>query len=213
MVGLTASSMKIEPKGQGLGTGGASDPTDDRPDLRAGHTLSWGANHLFIFGGTLAYEQRKANDLYITNLDRMVWMKMQPSGERPIERDGHCAVFDPVRKRLLVFGGRHPEEAFNDGTNDMVSNTWSKMAPRNLPRPRVWQWSCSTMIPPFCSAVAAVASAATHALSGPQAPETHVVAAHHRGSAPRRMSPCAVTARKMYVPLVATTSSSMTVRA
>ena len=131
--------MKIEPKGQGLGNGGASDPTDDRPYLRAGHTLSWGANHLFIFGGTLAYEQRKANDLYITNLDRMVWMKMQPSGERPIERDGHCAVFDPVRKRLLVFGGRSiQKKRLNDlYSYDMVSNTWSKMAPEgNLPAPR-----------------------------------------------------------------------------
>ena len=131
--------MKIEPKGQGQGNGGPSDPTDDRPYLRTGHSFTWGANHLFIFGGTLSYEQRKVNDLFITNLDRMVWMKMQPNGERPIERDGHCTVFDPVRKRLLVFGGRSiAKKRLNDlFSYDMVSNTWTKMAPEgNLPAPR-----------------------------------------------------------------------------
>jgi hypothetical protein len=131
--------MKIAPKGQGQGNGGASDPTDDRPYLRSNHSMTWGANHVFIFGGTLAYEQRKVNDLYITNLDTMVWMKMQPNGERPIERDGHCTVFDPVRKRLLVFGGRSiQKKRLNDlFLYDMVSNTWTKMAPEgNLPLPR-----------------------------------------------------------------------------
>lgn len=131
--------MKIEPKGQGQGNGGPSDPTDDRPYLRSSHSLTWGANHLFIFGGTLTFEQRKVNDLYVTNLDRMVWMKMQPHGERPIERDGHSAVFDPVRKRLLVFGGRSiQKKRLNDlFSYDMVSNTWTKMQPEGaLPLPR-----------------------------------------------------------------------------
>jgi hypothetical protein len=34
----------------------------------------------------------KVNDLYMTNLDRMVWSRPDPHGERPSERDGHCAV-------------------------------------------------------------------------------------------------------------------------
>eukprot|EP00740_Mantoniella_antarctica_P005333 CAMPEP_0181361168 /NCGR_PEP_ID=MMETSP1106-20121128/7122_1 /TAXON_ID=81844 /ORGANISM="Mantoniella antarctica, Strain SL-175" /LENGTH=1010 /DNA_ID=CAMNT_0023474623 /DNA_START=178 /DNA_END=3207 /DNA_ORIENTATION=+ len=131
--------MKIEPKGQGQGNGGSSDPTDDRPYLRRSHSLTWGANHLLVFGGTLDFEQRKVNDLYLTNLDRMVWMKMHPSGEKPVERDGHSAVFDPVRKRLLVFGGRSiQKKRLNDlFSYDLVANVWTKLAPEgNLPAPR-----------------------------------------------------------------------------
>jgi hypothetical protein len=52
--------MKLEPKGQNMGNGGPSDKTDDRPYLRTSHTLTYGAHHLFIFGGTLNFEQRKA---------------------------------------------------------------------------------------------------------------------------------------------------------
>ena len=93
--------MKIEAKGQNAGNGGPSDPLDDRPYLRAGNSLTWGANHLFIFGGALAYgDKRKTNDLFVTNLDRMVWHKKSESaGDRPCERDGHATVFDRARKR------------------------------------------------------------------------------------------------------------------
>ena len=103
--------MKIEPKAQDEGNGGPMDPTDGRPYLRTGCTLTWGANHLFIFGGALAYgEKQKMNDLFITNLDLMVWRKADPGGDRPSERDGHAAVYDRASKRLLIFGGRNADE-------------------------------------------------------------------------------------------------------
>ena len=135
----TEYRMKIESKGQNAGNGGPSDPTDDRPYLRAGHSLTWGSNHLFIFGGALLHQSRKVNDLFVTNLDRMVWSKVDPSGERPVERDGHAAVFDPKRKRLLVFGGRSiTKKRLNDlFAYDMETNKWSRLDPTgDTPAPR-----------------------------------------------------------------------------
>jgi hypothetical protein len=125
--------MKIEGKGQNAGNGGPSDPLDDRPYLRAGNSLTWGANHLFIFGGALAYgDKRKTNDLFVTNLDRMVWHKKSESaGDRPCERDGHATVFDRARKRLLVFGGRSADKKrLNDlYAYDMVADKWTQLSP------------------------------------------------------------------------------------
>ena len=124
--------MKIEAKGQNAGNGGPSDPLDDRPYLRA-KLLTWGANHLFIFGGALAYgDKRKTNDLFVTNLDRMVWHKKSESaGDRPCERDGHATVFDRARKRLLVFGGRSADKKrLNDlFAYDMAADKWTQLSP------------------------------------------------------------------------------------
>ena len=102
---------KIEIKGNNEGNGGPSDPMDDRPYLRQGHSITYGANHLFIFGGSLAYHDKsKVHDLFVTNLDRMVWRKTHPKGQRPCDRDGHASVFDHERRRLLIFGGKSKEK-------------------------------------------------------------------------------------------------------
>ena len=132
--------MKIEPKAQDEGNGGPMDPTDGRPYLRTGCTLTWGANHLFIFGGALAYgEKQKMNDLFITNLDLMVWRKADPGGDRPSERDGHAAVYDRASKRLLIFGGRNAEKKrLNDlWAYDTVADKWTQLSPDgDKPAPR-----------------------------------------------------------------------------
>src|SRR5207249_6303100 len=33
------------------------------------------------------------------------WTQLQPTGEAPSRRAGHSAIYDPVRDRMLVFGG------------------------------------------------------------------------------------------------------------
>ena len=81
---------------------------DEGPLLRSRHSTTCGANHMYVFGGLLSHKGCKTNELFVTNLDRMVWMKKNPGGERPVERDGHCAVFDSNRKKLLVLGAGTP---------------------------------------------------------------------------------------------------------
>ena len=43
---------------------------------------------MYVFGGLLSHKGCKTNELFVTNLDRMVWMKKDPGGERPVERTG-----------------------------------------------------------------------------------------------------------------------------
>ena len=124
---------KIEAKGNNEGNGGPGDPQDDRPYLRTGHTLTYGANHLFIFGGALAYhDKRKGNDLFVTNLDRVVWRKTSAYGAgAPRERDGHAAVFDAARRRLLIFGGKSKEKKRLDDlyAYDLDEDRWMPLSP------------------------------------------------------------------------------------
>ena len=125
--------MKIEAKGNNEGNGGPGDPMDDRPYVRVGHTLTHGANHLFIFGGALAYhDKRKGNDLFVTHLDRVVWRKTSAYGAgAPRERDGHAAVFDASRRRLLIFGGKSKENKRLDDlcAYDLDEDRWTLLSP------------------------------------------------------------------------------------
>ena len=96
-------------------------------------TLTYGANHLFIFGGALAYhDKRKGNDLFVTNLDRVVWRKTSAYGAgAPRERDGHAAVFDAARRRLLIFGGKSKEKKRLDDlyAYDLDEDRWMPLSP------------------------------------------------------------------------------------
>ena len=122
---------KIEAKGNNEGNGGPGDPQDDRPYLRTGHTLTYGANHLFIFGGALAYhDKRKGNDLFVTNLDRGVAQDGAYGAGAPRERDGHAAVFDAARRRLLIFGGKSKEKRLDDlYAYDLDEDRWMPLSP------------------------------------------------------------------------------------
>lgn len=112
---------------------------DEGPLLRSRHSTTCGANHMYVFGGLLSHKGCKTNELFVTNLDRMVWMKKNPGGERPVERDGHCAVFDSNRKKLLVFGGRDAEKKrLNDLFQyDPETDRWTRLSPDGeQPAPR-----------------------------------------------------------------------------
>src|SRR5438093_1648632 len=59
---------------------------------------------MVVFGGEVDY--RSTNDLWQLTLDREPqWGPLMPGGALPSRRLGQSAVYDPVRDRMLVFGG------------------------------------------------------------------------------------------------------------
>jgi hypothetical protein len=42
------------------------------------------------------------------------WQVLSPTGGGPFTEDGHSAIYDPVRDRMVVFGGRYYYNAFNE---------------------------------------------------------------------------------------------------
>src|SRR5439155_26363628 len=87
-------------------------PSGSPPPAREGASAIYDPvrRRMLIFGGdaggaSLAY----SNDAWTLSLDGSpAWTKFSPSGVPPSPRSHATAVYDPVRDRMLVFGGLSP---------------------------------------------------------------------------------------------------------
>lgn len=71
------------------------------------------------------------------------WTSLSPSGTLPVGRSGHSAVYDPLRDRMVIFGGGGPYVL-----NDVWSLTWG--AP-SCAVPRIDAYSPAVLNPSNCS--------------------------------------------------------------
>jgi hypothetical protein len=98
-----------------------------RPESRSGHTAVADPHRrrMLIFGGT---GQGNLNDVWSCSLvGPAVWEPLVPAGVSPSPRTDHAAVFDPLRDRMLVFGG--------SGAG-YLADLWSFSVPGGVP---TWQ--------------------------------------------------------------------------
>jgi hypothetical protein len=66
---------------------------------------------MVVFGG---YSGSRLNDVWALSLaGTPAWIELTPSGTLPIARYFHSAIYDPVRDRMVVFGG-HAGSYLND---------------------------------------------------------------------------------------------------
>ena len=76
------------------------------PAARQSHSAIFdpARNQMVIFGGDRA--DGINNEVWELSLtDPPVWYALQPAGTPPSPRSSHSAIYDPVRSRMLVFGG------------------------------------------------------------------------------------------------------------
>jgi len=83
---------------------------------------------LLLFGGQ---DSSARNDLWAFSLERQEWAELNPSGARPPARFGHTTVFDPSRRRLLVFGGQAAGFFGDVWAYDVAANAWRQLASDN----------------------------------------------------------------------------------
>ena len=92
------------------------------PGARRGHSAVYDPvhNQMLVFGGLLGTPQGAySNDLWALHLDGTpTWEKLKPVGMPPSPRTGHSAIWDPVRQRMVVFGGEV-------GSNTYVNDLWA----------------------------------------------------------------------------------------
>ena len=81
---------------------------------------------LLMFGGQ---DSAARNDLWAFSLDRQDWTELNPPGARPPARFGHTATFDPVRRRLVIFGGQDSGFFSDVWAYDIIRNTWQLLSP------------------------------------------------------------------------------------
>jgi hypothetical protein len=80
------------------------------------------------------------NDVWALSLaDNQGWQQISPDGA-PSARQGHTAIYDPVRDRMLVFGGRATTTLLNDVWALSLSGVpaWTQLEPLGTPPGPRW---------------------------------------------------------------------------
>ena len=108
------------------------------PDARYGHSAIYDPvnDRVVVFGGVdaLAYPEVFHSDVWALSLATNSWTSLVPDGVGPGGREGQGAIYDPARRRMLVFGG-HAESNTRVFWNDLWelslagSPTWSQITP------------------------------------------------------------------------------------
>jgi hypothetical protein len=89
-------------------------------------------DRMVVFGGT---SSGPFNDVWVLLLaDNPVWTKLTPSGAPPIARWGHSAIYDPVRDRMLFFGGARSSYLGDVWALSLTGTpAWTELTPSGTP--------------------------------------------------------------------------------
>ena len=110
------------------------------PDVRDNHGLVYDPvrDRMLVFGGAKMFGATvvQFNDVWAMSLaSSPAWTQILPTGSKPAARHGHNTVYDPVRDRLIVFGGRDVTGLRNDVWQLSLSGTpaWTLLVPSGTP--------------------------------------------------------------------------------
>ena len=107
------------------------------PSARSQHTAIYDPvrDRMVVFGG---FDGGYRNDVWLLSLaGSPAWSVLAPAGSPPSARSQHTAIYDPVRDRMLVFGGKGGSGELNDvwALSLAGSSAWSALAPAGSPPP------------------------------------------------------------------------------
>jgi len=110
--------------------------TGTPPSARANHSALYDAtrDRMLVFGG--GNGGAGFNDTWALDLSAgPAWSLLATSGTKPVGRSGQAAVLDPVRDRMLVFGGRSGALLLGDVWELTLGETpiWSQLTPSGTP--------------------------------------------------------------------------------
>lgn len=111
-------------------------PSGSLPIGRYNHTAIYDPvrDRMVVFGGWRLYSQ--LGDTWALSLASLQWTQLTPTGASPASRDSHCAVYDPVRDRMIVFGGHgQPQTIWYTDTwaLSLQSPSWTQLATSGTP--------------------------------------------------------------------------------
>jgi hypothetical protein len=113
-------------------------PAGTPPSGRFGHSAIYDPvrDRMVVFGG---YSGSYFNEVWALSLaDTPVWAQLSPSGTPPGARSAHSAIYDPVRDRMVVFGGSSVSGYVNDVWALSLADTpvWAQLTPTGTPSVR-----------------------------------------------------------------------------
>jgi Kelch motif protein/flagellar hook capping protein FlgD/galactose oxidase-like protein len=107
------------------------------PPPRFGHSAVYDVirDRMLVFGGNDGFDNMM-NDVWLLPLSGAPhWSPLATAGSLPARRANHSAVFDPLRDRMLVFGGNTEAGAMDDlwALTFSVPATWTQLTPAGTP--------------------------------------------------------------------------------
>ncbi|MDH5684727.1 MAG: hypothetical protein OEZ20_09710 [candidate division WOR-3 bacterium] len=76
-----------------------------RSDIAYGSDPRRGTNKFYVFAGWTFPHSPYYNDLYVLDLNSLVWTRLNPTGDLPEERRNPTGVYDFFNDNFFVFGG------------------------------------------------------------------------------------------------------------
>lgn len=114
-------------------------PTGTPPFGSHGATAVYDAarERMLVFGGK-GWDgtfYREFNDVWALSLAAPAWTQLAPAGTLPSGRIMHSAIYDPVRDRMIVYGGNNGGARLGDVQSLTLSGTptWSALTPTGTP--------------------------------------------------------------------------------
>ncbi len=93
------------------------------------------SDRVVVFGGHLTVDQ-PANATYVLNLSQRFsgWKGLWIAGTPPAARIEHTAIYDPRRRRMIIFGGNDSRTIRNDSWSLDLSTPpiWTRLTPRGV---------------------------------------------------------------------------------
>jgi hypothetical protein len=111
-------------------------PSSGAPPARWGHVLAAdGSGLAYLFGGNSGSSASTLlNDVWTWDGNAGVWAKVTTTGSAPAPRERAQAAIDPVRQKLVVFGGDSGSAPLADLWElDLVTHAWTNRTPGTLP--------------------------------------------------------------------------------
>jgi hypothetical protein len=110
-------------------------PLGTPPVPREGHTTIYDPvrDCMILFGGVATDGAHRFNDVWELSFSGApTWTLLTPLGSPPIGRSGHSAIYDPVRDRMLMFGGWDGQGPHGEVWSLSLAGTptWTLLAPQ-----------------------------------------------------------------------------------
>ncbi len=113
------------------------------PSLRFGHTAVYNqaSNRMIVFGGGTGFPGPCVNDLWVvTHLNSQgglpAWKQYVATGTLPPVREGHTAVYDSTKNKMIIFGGTDCSGKYyndlwilNDADGSSTTPSWTQVTP------------------------------------------------------------------------------------
>jgi len=106
-----------------------------KPSARQNYAMAYdsGTNKIVLFGGNIKGDI--IDDTWVYDVSSNDWEEITISGDKPSKRTIHGMAYDPVHKKVILFGGYDDNYDNDTWVYDVEKETWERKYPTISPPP------------------------------------------------------------------------------